>query len=189
MNLTGRDPDVPANLLASSSPRRRRNAGSLAAPEVALQVRLDDGDPVLLPQTISPDSDYCWLDRVTAEPVHLEPGGIPCATNTRARTRGLRGTIRPGTRQWTPPRSPPAGDMAWRGALRRPDLGGVRPDHDTLRTVKLPRRGGTAGRCPIAPLSTHRRGTSVMRPLISPLPSAEERPGVRFCSHHKEIYL
>ena len=74
MNLTGRDPDVPANLLALVLTTPETDAGSLAAPEVALQVRLDDGDPVLLPQTISPDSDYFWLDRVTAEPVHLEPG-------------------------------------------------------------------------------------------------------------------
>ncbi|MBN1965634.1 MAG: hypothetical protein JW910_13370, partial [Anaerolineae bacterium] len=39
-----------------------------------LEVRLDDGDPVLVPQTVSPDSDYFWLDRVSALPVHLTPG-------------------------------------------------------------------------------------------------------------------
>jgi len=74
MDLTGRDPDVPANLLALVLTTPESDNASLAAPEVALQVRLDDGDPVLLPQTVSPDSDYFWLDRVTAGPVHLEPG-------------------------------------------------------------------------------------------------------------------
>jgi len=74
MDLTGRDPDVPANLLALVLATPELSADSLAAPEVALRVRLDDGDPVLLPQTVSPDSDYFWLDLVTAGPVHLEPG-------------------------------------------------------------------------------------------------------------------
>ncbi len=74
MDLTGRDPDVPANLLALVLATPELSADALAAPQVALRVRLDDGDPVLLPQTISPDSDYFWLDRVTVEPVHLEPG-------------------------------------------------------------------------------------------------------------------
>jgi len=74
MDLTGRDPDVPTNLLALVLATPELSADSLAAPEVALRVRLDDGDPVLLPQTVSPDSDYFWLDLVTAGPVHLEPG-------------------------------------------------------------------------------------------------------------------
>ncbi len=74
MDLTGRDPDVPANLLALVLATPDLAADSLVAPEVALRVRLDDGDPVLLPQTISPDSDYFWLDLVTAEPVRLEAG-------------------------------------------------------------------------------------------------------------------
>jgi hypothetical protein len=74
MNLTGRDPDVPANLLALVLTAPDMPADTLGAPNVVLQVRVNDGDPVLLPQTVSPDSDFFWLDLVTAEPVHLEPG-------------------------------------------------------------------------------------------------------------------
>jgi hypothetical protein len=73
MNLTGRDPDVPANLLKLilTAPGM---AEAPAAPSVALDVRLNDYDAVILPQTVSPDSDYFWLDRVIDQPVRLNAG-------------------------------------------------------------------------------------------------------------------
>lgn len=74
MDLTGRDPDVAANLLKLMlvAPGME-NAGGVV-PEVALEVQLDDFDPATLLETVSPDSDYFWLDLVTPEPVHLTVG-------------------------------------------------------------------------------------------------------------------
>lgn len=74
MDLTGRDPDIASNLLQVTLVEPGMVTTDLTAPEVFLEVRLDDGDPILIPQTVSPDSDYFWLDQVTALPVHLEPG-------------------------------------------------------------------------------------------------------------------
>jgi hypothetical protein len=74
MNLTGRDPDVAANLLqlTLTAPGMESELGE--NPDVALEVRVNDGESFVLPQTVSPDSDYFWLDRVTPQPVRLEAG-------------------------------------------------------------------------------------------------------------------
>ena len=74
MNLTGRDPDVAANLLKLQLVAPGIAAETAPAPTVALEVRLNDSPPVVLPQTVSPDSDHFWLDLVTAEPVRLVAG-------------------------------------------------------------------------------------------------------------------
>lgn len=74
MNLTGRDPDVPQNLLRLTLTLPDMALDSLDTPEVALSVRLDEQDEVILPQTVSSDSDYFWLERVTAEPLSLAAG-------------------------------------------------------------------------------------------------------------------
>jgi hypothetical protein len=73
MNLTGRDPDVPSNLLKLilTAPDMET---AVASPPVALDIRLNDYDPVIVPQTVSPDSDYFWLDLVMDTPVRLNPG-------------------------------------------------------------------------------------------------------------------
>ena len=41
---------------------------------VALEVRLNDLGSVDVPQTVSPDSDYFWLDLVQPEPLTLVEG-------------------------------------------------------------------------------------------------------------------
>lgn len=74
MDLTGRDPDVPSNLLTLMLAEPDMDLSGSAAPQVALDVRLNDGDSVILPETVSPDSDYFWLDLLTAEPVRLLAG-------------------------------------------------------------------------------------------------------------------
>ncbi len=74
MDLTGRDPDIAANLLQLTLTAPGMDAAFGAAPQVALEVRVDDGEPFVLPQSVSPDSDYFWLDPVTPQPVRLEAG-------------------------------------------------------------------------------------------------------------------
>lgn len=74
MDLTGRDPDVAANLLLLTLVTPNSGADAAENPEVALEVRLDGGEDVIIPQSVSPDSDYFWLDLVTQEPVTLEAG-------------------------------------------------------------------------------------------------------------------
>lgn len=74
MNLTGRDPDVATNLLEIVLIDPAQPDSLPPAPEVALSVQLNDLDPVVIPQTVSPDSDYFWLDLVTGSPVYLEAG-------------------------------------------------------------------------------------------------------------------
>lgn len=74
MDLTGRDPDVPANLLTLMLAEPGMDASANTAPQVALDVRINDGDAVIMPETVSPDSDHFWLDLVTAEPIRLAEG-------------------------------------------------------------------------------------------------------------------
>ena len=74
MDLTGRDPDVAANLLQLTLSAPGTDASLGETPEVALEVRLNDGDSFTLPQSVSPDSDYFWLDRVSPDAVRLEAG-------------------------------------------------------------------------------------------------------------------
>ncbi|MHB8627868.1 MAG: sugar-binding protein [Aggregatilineales bacterium] len=76
MDLTGRDPDIAQNLLpltltdANAAPGQ---ANALPQP-VFLQVQVDGSDPILVPESISPDYDYFWLDSVTVKPIHLTAG-------------------------------------------------------------------------------------------------------------------
>lgn len=74
MDLTGRDPDVPSNLLTLMLAEPDMDLSASGTPQVALDIRVNDGDAVVLPETVSPDSNYWWLDLVTAEPVQLETG-------------------------------------------------------------------------------------------------------------------
>lgn len=74
MDLTGRDPDVPSNLLTLILNEPGADLGDTGTPQVALEVRINDLDAVDIPQTVSPDSNYWWLDRVTVEPVRLQAG-------------------------------------------------------------------------------------------------------------------
>ena len=74
MDLTGRDPDVAANLLTVTLVDGTTSMDEVAPPAVALEVRLNDGDAQQLQQTVSPDADYFWLERVTEEPVTLQAG-------------------------------------------------------------------------------------------------------------------
>jgi hypothetical protein len=74
MDLTGRDPDVPTNLLTLMLSEPGMDTAASVVPQVALDVRLNDGDNITVPETVSPDSDYFWLDLVTAEPIRLIEG-------------------------------------------------------------------------------------------------------------------
>lgn len=74
MDLTGRDPDVASNLLTLMLSEPDMDLSGIGAPQVALDVRINDHDAVVLPETTSPDSDYWWLDRVTDTPVQLQAG-------------------------------------------------------------------------------------------------------------------
>ncbi len=74
MNLTGRDPDVAANLLELTLVTPDSSSDLATAPNVSLAVRLNSDEDIIIPQTVSPDSDYFWLDLVTQQPVALETG-------------------------------------------------------------------------------------------------------------------
>lgn len=74
MDLTGRDPDVAANLLQMTLVRGDQNADAAETPHIALGVRIDRDETIIVDQSVSTDSDYFWLDLVTAEPVTLEAG-------------------------------------------------------------------------------------------------------------------
>lgn len=92
MDLTGRDPDVASNLLQLVLVEPGMDAGNLTTPQIALEVRLDDFEPVMIPQSVSPDSDFFWLDLVTESPVHLIPG----EHTLRYRYGGEEGSSNPG---------------------------------------------------------------------------------------------
>lgn len=74
MDLTGRDPDVPGNLLTLMLAEAGMDAAASVAPDVALDVRINDGETITLPESVSPDSDYFWLDLLTPQPVRLNAG-------------------------------------------------------------------------------------------------------------------
>lgn len=80
MDLGGRDPDSAANLvpLKLVDQAGQTVAASGAATETqparfALGVQLDGGETWTLPQAVSPDRDYLWLDRI-AGPFTLPSG-------------------------------------------------------------------------------------------------------------------
>lgn len=74
MDLTGRDPDVASNLLTLTLIIPDMDTSTIQTPQVAVEIRVNSADAVILPQTISPDSDYFWLDKVTQQPIYLEAG-------------------------------------------------------------------------------------------------------------------
>lgn len=74
MDLTGRDPDVAANLLQMTLVHGDLGADAAQTPHIALGVRIDRDETIIVDQSVSTDSDYFWLDLVTAEPVTLDVG-------------------------------------------------------------------------------------------------------------------
>jgi len=83
MDLSGADPDSAANLVplvlvdtagaTDDSPGRESRAMPDPA-SIALAVQLDGGDSWTLPQAVSPDRDYLWLDLLTPDPIQLTQG-------------------------------------------------------------------------------------------------------------------
>lgn len=83
MNLSGADPDSAANLVplllldGASTPEVTQSSASsepLAADSLALSVQFNGGETWTLPQVVSPDRDYLWLDLLTPQPVSLTQG-------------------------------------------------------------------------------------------------------------------
>lgn len=85
LDLSGADPDSAANLVAMQLVEQgAQTATAAAAPSdaaqapaaasVALGVQLDGGERWTVPQAVSPDRDYLWLDRVGAQPISLTAG-------------------------------------------------------------------------------------------------------------------
>jgi hypothetical protein len=92
MDLTGRDPDVAANLLQLTLTEPGMEPSLGGTPEVALEVRLDREKTHVLLETVSPDSDYFWLDLLTSQPVRLEAG----EHTIRYEYAGAEGSTNPG---------------------------------------------------------------------------------------------
>jgi hypothetical protein len=92
LDLTGRDPDIAANLLQLTLGSPDMDASLGETPDVALEVRVNDLDSVVIAQTVSPDSDYFWLDQVTAQPIRLEAG----EHTIRFEYAGAEGSTNPG---------------------------------------------------------------------------------------------
>jgi hypothetical protein len=92
MDLTGRDPDVAANLLQLTLSMPDMNESLGESPNIALEVRVDREDAFTLAQSISPDSDYFWLDRVTKNPIRLDAG----EHTIRYEYAGTEGSTNPG---------------------------------------------------------------------------------------------
>ena len=80
IDWTGLDPDTAENLapltfVTELSPAAQAGEPQEQSPEdVAFAVSLDGAEAVAVPQALSPDRDYLWLDPVFGEPVHLEGG-------------------------------------------------------------------------------------------------------------------
>lgn len=80
MTWTGLDPDTPGNLapldfVGQLSPAAQFEGEIEQTPEdVAFAVSLDEGLKVIVPQAVSPDRDYLWLERLFDEPVPLTQG-------------------------------------------------------------------------------------------------------------------
>jgi len=79
MDLTGRDPDISSNLQpAVLIDAQGDDAANTQSQEpIYLRVELGDEEPMLVATSVSPDSDYWWLDRVTRFPVRLAQGEYP----------------------------------------------------------------------------------------------------------------
>ena len=80
IDWTGLDPDTPENLapltfVSVLSPDALSGEIPEQSPsDVAFAVSLDDGEPFTMPQAISPDRDYLWLDMLFDGPVQLMQG-------------------------------------------------------------------------------------------------------------------
>jgi hypothetical protein len=83
MDLSGADPDSAANLVplqlvdqAGAAQESVQAAATMSndPSSVALGVQIDGGDPLIVPQAVSPDRDYLWLDRATPQPLTLSKG-------------------------------------------------------------------------------------------------------------------
>jgi hypothetical protein len=80
IDWTGLDPDTASNLapmtfVTALSPAAEAGVVPEQAPDdVAFSVALDGGEPLVIPQSVSPDRDYLWLDPVFDEPVFLSHG-------------------------------------------------------------------------------------------------------------------
>lgn len=80
INYTGLDPDTAANLapltlVTSLSPAA--HSGEIpdqAGDDVAFSVEIQSYEPAIVPQALSPDRDYLWLDLVFGQPLLLEAG-------------------------------------------------------------------------------------------------------------------
>jgi hypothetical protein len=80
IDWTGLDPDTPENLapltfVKELSPAAQTGVLPDQSPEdVAFSVSLDGGKPFTIPQALSPDRDYLWLDPLFGGPVSLGQG-------------------------------------------------------------------------------------------------------------------
>jgi hypothetical protein len=80
IDWTGLDPDTAANLAPLTFVTELSPAAQVggipeqALEDVAFAVALDGGEPFTVPQALSPDRDYLWLDSVFEGPVSLSRG-------------------------------------------------------------------------------------------------------------------
>ncbi|MGC9398242.1 MAG: sugar-binding protein [Anaerolineae bacterium] len=81
IDWTGHDPDIPGNLaplafVTQRSPAAARpaEAAEQAPEDVAFTVALDDEPEILVPQAVSPDRDYLWLEPLDDGAFFLEAG-------------------------------------------------------------------------------------------------------------------
>jgi hypothetical protein len=76
MDLTGRDPDVAANLLPVSlvDQPAAESAESAANAPVFLEWQIDSGDKTNFAESISPDREHFWLDLLQDDPFHFTAG-------------------------------------------------------------------------------------------------------------------
>ena len=87
MDLGGRDPDSANNLVplmlveqaqsgvatsSALSPTQITQTNDVGA--VAFNISINTGSPFTVSESVSPDRDYLWLDRVNAQPISLKAG-------------------------------------------------------------------------------------------------------------------
>lgn len=83
MDISGGDPDSATNLVPlrlvtavdALQPSAQSATSTFDDPAaIALGLTLDQGEPLVVPQAVSPDRDYLWLDRATPQPLMLTEG-------------------------------------------------------------------------------------------------------------------
>jgi len=82
MDLGGRDPDSAGNLVPlmlverAEQPITNSSTAMLnvGADAVAFNVAINSGATITVTESVSPDRDYLWLDRINTEPVRLKQG-------------------------------------------------------------------------------------------------------------------